>query len=119
MLRQQDTPEGLRLPSFLTEVWDTPPASTPSTAGPPDWPAQVGPYRIEGPLGRGGMGLVLRGQEETVRWTLESNDVEAPVAQGDTVGSIVVFENDAEVLRVPALAAEAVQRRPWWRFWGG
>jgi hypothetical protein len=35
------------------------------------------------------------------------------------VGSIVVLQREAEVLRVPALAAADVQRRPWWRFWGG
>jgi D-alanyl-D-alanine carboxypeptidase (penicillin-binding protein 5/6) len=63
--------------------------------------------------------LVPRGEDDTVRWMLEPNEVVAPVAKGDPVGSIVVLQREAEVLRVPALAAADVQRRPWWRFWGG
>lgn len=62
--------------------------------------------------------LVPRGGAEVV-WTLEPADVAAPVAQGDTVGVIVARQGEAEVLRVPALAAADVGRRPWWRFWGG
>ena len=62
--------------------------------------------------------LVPRGEEKSVRWTLEAAKVEAPVEKGDTVGAIVVHQGDAEVVRVPALAAEEVQSRPWWRFWG-
>jgi D-alanyl-D-alanine carboxypeptidase len=45
--------------------------------------------------------------------------MEAPVAKGDTVGTVVVRHGEVEVARVPALAAAAVERRPWWRFWGG
>jgi D-alanyl-D-alanine carboxypeptidase (penicillin-binding protein 5/6) len=62
--------------------------------------------------------LVPRGEEKTVHWTLEPEEVKAPLAKGDPVGSIVVFQGDAEVVRVPALAAEEVRSRPWWRFWG-
>jgi len=63
--------------------------------------------------------LVPRGQETTVRWTFEAEQIQAPVAEGDTVGVIVVLEGEREVGRVPALAADAVEARPWWRFWGG
>src|SRR5690606_38459930 len=63
--------------------------------------------------------LVPRGEESTVQWTLEPRTIEAPVAQGDTVGMIVVVHGDEEVARVPAIASVAVERRPWWRFWGG
>ena len=62
--------------------------------------------------------LVPRGQA-TVDWTLEPRAVEAPVAKGDTVGDIIVRQGEAEVMRVPALAADSVERRPWWKFWGG
>lgn len=68
--------------------------------------------------GRNVAALVPRGQSE-VQWTLEAGNVEAPVAQGDTVGTIVARQGEVEVARVPALAATAVARRPWWRFWGG
>jgi D-alanyl-D-alanine carboxypeptidase (penicillin-binding protein 5/6) len=69
--------------------------------------------------GRDVTALVPRGQEAAVRWTLEPGNVSAPVAQGDTVGTIVVQQGDVELARVPALAAQGVERRPWWRFWGG
>jgi len=63
--------------------------------------------------------LVPRGEEANVRWTFQAEQVEAPVAQGDTVGVIVVLDGEREVARVPAVAADAVEARPWWRFWGG
>jgi len=69
--------------------------------------------------GRDVTALVARGQEASVVWTLEPVAVDAPVALGDTVGIIVVVQEGTEVARVPALAAGAVERRPWWRFWGG
>jgi D-alanyl-D-alanine carboxypeptidase (penicillin-binding protein 5/6) len=69
--------------------------------------------------GRDVSALVPRGQEATVRWALEPQRIDAPVAMGDTVGTVVVLQGEVEVARVPALAAEAVERRPWWRFWGG
>jgi hypothetical protein len=69
--------------------------------------------------GRDVTALVRRGEEGTVRWALEARNIEAPVAEGDTVGTVVVVQGAVEVGRVPALAGEAVERRPWWRFWGG
>ncbi|MBW3630448.1 MAG: hypothetical protein KY464_14275, partial [Gemmatimonadetes bacterium] len=69
--------------------------------------------------GRNVTALVPRGEEAAVRWTLEPRTIHAPVAKGDTVGTVVVVRGDAEMARVPALAAGAVARRPWWRFWGG
>ncbi len=63
--------------------------------------------------------LVPRGEEGALRWVLEPREVTAPVAPGDTIGEIVVMQGEAEKERVPALATEAVERRPWWRFWGG
>lgn len=63
--------------------------------------------------------LVPRSDEGSVRWSLEPREIDAPLAEGDTVGTVVVLHGDAEVARVPALSAAAVERRPWWRFWGG
>lgn len=62
--------------------------------------------------------LVPRGAESAVRWTLEPREIAAPVAAGDTVGTIRVLQGEEEVARLDALAAAAVERRPWWRFWG-
>jgi serine-type D-Ala-D-Ala carboxypeptidase (penicillin-binding protein 5/6) len=73
---------------------------------------------VEAVAARDAAALVPRG-DSTVQWTLEPRRIEAPVAKGDTVGSVVVRQGEVEVARVPALAAEAVERRPWWRFWGG
>jgi serine-type D-Ala-D-Ala carboxypeptidase (penicillin-binding protein 5/6) len=74
---------------------------------------------VKAVAGRDVTALVPRGEETTVRWTLEPRRIGAPLAKGDTVGTIVVRQGDAEVARVPALAADAVERRPWWRFRGG
>jgi D-alanyl-D-alanine carboxypeptidase len=73
---------------------------------------------VEAVAARDVAALVPRG-DSTVQWTLEPREVDAPVAQGDTVGTVVVRHGTAELARVPALAAGAVERRPWWRFWGG
>jgi D-alanyl-D-alanine carboxypeptidase (penicillin-binding protein 5/6) len=82
-------------------------------------PVERGAARTVGAVaGRDAAALVPRG-ESKVQWTLEARRIEAPVAKGDTVGTIVVRQGAAEVARVPALAAAAVERRPWWRFWGG
>ncbi len=63
--------------------------------------------------------LVARGEEAAVRWTLEPRSIDAPVTVGDTVGTVVVLQGEVELARVPAIATEGVERRPWWRFWGG
>lgn len=68
--------------------------------------------------GRDVTALVPRGEETALRWTLEPRTIDAPVAKGDTVGTVVVLRGDVEMARVPALAGDAVERRPWWRFWG-
>jgi serine-type D-Ala-D-Ala carboxypeptidase (penicillin-binding protein 5/6) len=69
--------------------------------------------------GREVTALVPRGKETAVRWTLEPRTIHAPLAKGDTVGTVIIVRGNAEIARVPALAADAVERRPWWRFWGG
>lgn len=64
--------------------------------------------------------LVPRADAASVRWLLVPQSIEAPVVRGDTVGTIVLLgSGDVELTRVPALAAEPVERRPWWRLWGG
>jgi serine-type D-Ala-D-Ala carboxypeptidase (penicillin-binding protein 5/6) len=83
-------------------------------------PVQGGADRtVEAVAGRDVTALVPRGEETTARWTLEPQMIDAPVAKGDTVGTVVLLQGDVEVARVPALAADAVERRPWWRIWGG
>lgn len=63
--------------------------------------------------------FVSRGEEAAVQWVLEPLEIQAPLAAGDTVGTIVLLVGDSEVARVPAVATATVERRPWWRFWGG
>ncbi len=63
--------------------------------------------------------LLPRGDASGVEWTLEPRPLEAPVSKGDTVGTVIVVSGGTEVARAPALAADSVDRRPWWRFWGG
>jgi D-alanyl-D-alanine carboxypeptidase (penicillin-binding protein 5/6) len=84
-----------------------------------DVPVEGGEARSVAAVAGGDAAVLVPRGESTVQWTLEPGRVRAPVARGDTVGSIVVRQGEAEVARVPALAATAVARRPWWRFWGG
>jgi D-alanyl-D-alanine carboxypeptidase (penicillin-binding protein 5/6) len=83
-------------------------------------PVRRGAVRtVRAVAGRNVAALVPRGQEAAVQWALEPRTLNAPVAKGDTVGVVVVRQGEVEVARVPALAADDVARRPWWRFWGG
>jgi serine-type D-Ala-D-Ala carboxypeptidase (penicillin-binding protein 5/6) len=85
-----------------------------------DVPVRGGVARtLEAVAGRDVRAFVPRGEEAGVRWTLEPREMEAPIAQGDTVGTVVLLQGDVELARIPALAGAAVERRPWWRFWGG
>jgi len=61
--------------------------------------------------------LVPRGQDGKVEATFEARRVEAPVVKGEPVGFIVLRSGDEVVGRVPAVAANEVPKRPWWRFW--
>jgi D-alanyl-D-alanine carboxypeptidase (penicillin-binding protein 5/6) len=61
--------------------------------------------------------VVTRGQESSVTTTFQDGHPKAPVKQGQQVGTIVVKVGDKEVAKVPAMAAGAVEVRPWWHFW--
>lgn len=55
------------------------------------------------------------GQVETV---VAANAVQAPVRKGQPVGHIIVKHQGKPVAKVPALAAQAVEKNPWWtKFW--
>lgn len=43
------------------------------------------------------------------------NNVEAPVRQGQTIGTVVVKKDGKVIQKVPALAAINVEKMPWWR----
>jgi serine/threonine protein kinase len=47
---------------------------------PPEIPARIGPYRIVGPLGRGGMGVVFRGEPSDGGPNVAIKTVRAPRA---------------------------------------
>jgi D-alanyl-D-alanine carboxypeptidase (penicillin-binding protein 5/6) len=62
--------------------------------------------------------LVKRGQEKGVTVAYQGNAVTAPVKKGQQVGTIVVQQNGKVLAKIPALAAEAVEKEPWWKaFW--
>jgi len=62
--------------------------------------------------------LVKRGEEGSVKVSLAANTVAAPVRAGQVVGSVVVTQNGQQVGRVPAVAANNVDKQPWWKkFW--
>ncbi len=61
--------------------------------------------------------LVKRGEERGVKVVFNPAPVSAPVHRGQPVGTIIVQEA-GNIVRVPAIAAVAVAKQPWWRmFW--
>ncbi|HUP46948.1 MAG TPA: hypothetical protein VM779_15685, partial [Thermoanaerobaculia bacterium] len=62
--------------------------------------------------------LVKRGEEKDVKVSFSGGMVTAPVRQGQQVGTIVVTSGNETIARVPAVAATAVAKEPWWKaFW--
>lgn len=86
----------LRLPTeAVDEVLG---ANEPSTQEPAPAPERVGPYRIDGPLGRGGMGAVYRGFDQRL---------ERPVALKHVAGSL---EDEPVALERLRREAKAIAR---------
>lgn len=62
--------------------------------------------------------LVKRGEEGNVKVALQANAVTAPVHAGQVIGAVVVTQNGQQIGRVPAVAANNVDKQPWWKmFW--
>ncbi|HUP45110.1 MAG TPA: D-alanyl-D-alanine carboxypeptidase family protein [Thermoanaerobaculia bacterium] len=62
--------------------------------------------------------MVKRGEEKDVKVSFAGSTVTAPVRQGQQVGTIVVTSGNETIARVPAVAATAVAKEPWWKaFW--
>ena len=62
--------------------------------------------------------LIPRGQEGTVKVSLVPTPLTAPVTAGQQVGMVVVSQGGQQINRVPAIAAAAVEKNPWWKkFW--
>lgn len=62
--------------------------------------------------------LVKRGQEKGVTVTYQGNGAAAPVKQGQQIGTIVVQQNGKVLAKIPAVAAQAVEKQSWWKsFW--
>lgn len=62
--------------------------------------------------------LVKRGEEGGVKVAFVPGAPVAPVRAGQPVGSIAVQQNGQTISKVPAVAAAAVPKQPWWRaFW--
>ncbi len=61
--------------------------------------------------------LVKRGEEKGVRVVFSPAPVTAPVQAGQPVGTIIV-QQAGQMMKVPAVAAVAVAKQPWWKmFW--
>ncbi|MFL6244623.1 MAG: D-alanyl-D-alanine carboxypeptidase family protein [Thermoanaerobaculia bacterium] len=62
--------------------------------------------------------LVKRGQEKGVTVAYQGSGAAAPVKKGQQVGTIVVQQNGKVLAKIPALAAESVEKQQWWKaFW--
>jgi D-alanyl-D-alanine carboxypeptidase (penicillin-binding protein 5/6) len=55
--------------------------------------------------------LVKKGDRDTIRGELAYKDaISAPIARGDQVGELIVYQKDAEIARYPIVAEEDVQK---------
>jgi D-alanyl-D-alanine carboxypeptidase (penicillin-binding protein 5/6) len=62
--------------------------------------------------------LVKRGEEKGITVAFQGGPVAAPVRQGQQVGTVVVSQGGKTLAKIPALAAQAVEKQPWWKaFW--
>jgi serine-type D-Ala-D-Ala carboxypeptidase (penicillin-binding protein 5/6) len=61
--------------------------------------------------------LVKTSGEEKIETVVAGTNVAAPVAAGQQVGMIVIRKGGKPVASVPALAAAAVGKQPWWKSW--
>ena len=62
--------------------------------------------------------LVKRGQEKDVKVSFTGGAITAPVKAGQQVGTIVVQSGGEVISKMPAVAAAAVAKAPWWKsFW--
>ena len=59
--------------------------------------------------------LLKRGEEGGIKIGLVPSSVTAPVSAGQQVGTIVVTQNGQQINRVPAIAANAVEKQSLWR----
>ena len=61
---------------------------------------------------------MARGQEGAIKVALSPSPVTAPVQAGQQVGWVLVSQAGQLINKVPAIAAEAVEKQPWWKkFW--
>lgn len=62
--------------------------------------------------------LVKRGEEKGVTVSFQGTPVAAPVKRGQQVGTVVVQQGGKTLAKIPALAAQDVEKQPWWKaFW--
>ncbi len=59
--------------------------------------------------------LVKRGEEESFKVAYVNSGVAAPVKKGQSLGTAAVQQNGKTIAKVPAVAATAVDKNPWWK----
>jgi serine-type D-Ala-D-Ala carboxypeptidase (penicillin-binding protein 5/6) len=62
--------------------------------------------------------LVKRGQEKGVTVAYQGSGAAAPIKKGQQMGTIVVQQDGKVLAKIPALAANDVEKQQWWKsFW--
>ena len=61
------------------------------------------------------MALVKRGEEKGVKVAFSGGSVTAPVKRGQRVGMIVVQRGNETLAKIPAVAAQDVEKAQWWK----
>lgn len=62
--------------------------------------------------------LVKRGEEKGISVRFSGNAVTAPVKKGQQIGTILIQQGNSTLAKLPAVAAQSVDKQPWWKaFW--
>lgn len=59
--------------------------------------------------------LVKRGQERNVKVSFNGGAVTAPIKRGQQVGTILVQSGNETIAKIPAVAAQDVEKQAWWK----
>ena len=59
--------------------------------------------------------IVKRGEEKGVTVKFNGGAVAAPIKRGQRIGTIVVSRGNETLATMPAVAAQDVEKQPWWK----
>lgn len=73
------------------------------------------PSTIDVEIASGGKVTIPRRQRKNVEYSIQYDNLEAPITQGQEVGKVVWYIQDEVIAEQPLLAKEAVAKAPWYK----